>query len=124
VLSLVVGGECVTILASWAALNPPFIITGIQGCILPWSIFNHRAFDGKKPLIMICYNEKERPGFFHVQHSSFVVGGRRSKQEFSKAGSRPSGHRISSRLHGRRSRSCSSLSASSPRLRPVFKIAR
>jgi hypothetical protein len=61
---LVFGGECVTILAGRAALNPPLIVAGIHGRILPRPVVGYRPFDAKEPLIVVGDDEEKRCGLF------------------------------------------------------------
>jgi hypothetical protein len=60
--ALVVGGERVTIRGGRAALNSPLIVAGILGRIPPRPVIGHRAFDAKKPLIVVSDDEEERLG--------------------------------------------------------------
>jgi hypothetical protein len=49
----VFGGERVTVRAGRAALNPPLIVAGIHGRILPRPVVGHRAFDAKEFPVVI-----------------------------------------------------------------------
>jgi hypothetical protein len=62
----VVGGERVAILTGWAAFDRPPMGAGIEGRVIPGTIFSHWSFDAKEPLVVIGDDQEERFRVFSI----------------------------------------------------------